>query len=154
MSDVSVPVCNNRVRPLLRLVSVAKKIKALTMLPSNVQSTDLPMDCMDWRLWVMRQSISCSTPAPGSIAAKQWTERTGSNDDDNEQLVLAYCRHSYLNQPRCAVFICVEQTNNKNLRFFPPQLFLPNSSLEEVSSQQLKIPPLVSQMAPVWEPLI
>ena len=35
------------------------------------------------------------------------------------------------------------------MKFFHPQLFLPNSSLEQISSQELKIPPLVSQVAPV-----
>jgi len=64
-----------------------------------------------------------------------------------KQLVLAYCRHSHLNQPRCAIFISVEETNNKHLRFFHPQLFLPgtnflpaikNSSLSEPSGSRLR----------------
>jgi len=42
------------------------------------------MDCTACLVWAMRQSISCSTPAPRSSATMQWTERTGSNDDDNE----------------------------------------------------------------------
>jgi len=33
-------------------------------------------------IWMMRQSIGFSTPAPRSSAAKQWTEKNGSNDDD------------------------------------------------------------------------
>jgi len=63
-----------------------------------------------------------------------------------KQLVLAYCRHSHVNKPHCVTvqFSYVL----KNLSFFQ-QLFLPNSSLEQISSQGLKIPPLVSQVAPV-----
>ena len=45
------------------------------MLSSNVQSIDLPMDCMAWRFWTMRQVNGCSTPAPRSSAAKQWFEQ-------------------------------------------------------------------------------
>jgi len=44
------------------------------MSSSNVQSIDLPMDCMAWRLWLLRQSNGCSTPAPRSSAAEQWLE--------------------------------------------------------------------------------
>jgi len=51
---------------------VAQKNKPSTMLSSNVQPIDLLMDCMAWRLWTMRQSNGCSTPAPRSGAAKQW----------------------------------------------------------------------------------
>jgi len=32
----------------------------------------------------MAQTTGCSTLALRSSAAKQWTERTGSNDDDDE----------------------------------------------------------------------
>ena len=46
VSDVSVPACTNGVWPPLRPVSVAQKNKPSTMLSSNVQSIDLPMDCM------------------------------------------------------------------------------------------------------------
>jgi len=53
-------------------VSVAQKNKPSTMLSSNVQSIDLPMDCMAWRFRMMRQSNGCSTPAPRSSAVKQW----------------------------------------------------------------------------------
>jgi len=66
-----------------------------------------------------------------------------------KQLVLAYCSHSHLNQPRYGVFICVEYTNNQNFSFFQQQLFLPNSFLDQISSPELKIPPLMSQVAPV-----
>ena len=51
------------------------------MLSSNVQSIDLPMDCTAWRFRMMGQSNGCSTPAPRSNTAKQWIERTGSNDE-------------------------------------------------------------------------
>jgi len=64
------------------LVSVAKKNKPATMLSSNVQSIDLPMDCMAWRFWTMKQSIGCSKPTPRSSAAKQWVFTTPSNDEE------------------------------------------------------------------------
>ena len=61
--------------PPLRPVSVAWKNKPSTMLSSNVQSIDLPMDCMAWRFWTMKQPNGCSAPAPRSSAAKQWFEQ-------------------------------------------------------------------------------
>jgi len=72
VSDVSAPACANGVWPPLRPMSVAQKNKPSTMLFSKVQSIDLPMDCMAWRCWTMRQLNGCSTPAPRSSAAKQW----------------------------------------------------------------------------------
>ena len=69
LSDVSTPAYINWVWPLLRLVSVAKRNRLLTMLFSNVQSIDLPMERMSWRFWMSRQSNGCSTPAPRSNAA-------------------------------------------------------------------------------------
>jgi len=75
VSDVSAPVCTNGVWLLLRPVSVAQKNKPSTMLTSNVQSIDLPTDCMAWRLWTMRQLNGCSTPAPRSSAAMQWFQQ-------------------------------------------------------------------------------
>ena len=71
VSDVSAPACTNGVWPPLRPVSVAQN-KPSTMLSSNVQSIDLPMDCTAWRFWTMRQLNGCSIPAPKSSAAKQW----------------------------------------------------------------------------------
>ena len=68
------------VRPLLKFVSVAQKNKLSTMLSSNVQSIDFPVDCTTWRFWMTIQSNGFSTPAPRSSAAKQWTKTTGSND--------------------------------------------------------------------------
>ena len=46
--DISTPACTNRVWPLLWPVSVAQNNKLLTMLSSNVQSINLPMDCIAW----------------------------------------------------------------------------------------------------------
>jgi len=40
-----------------------------------LQCIDLPTDCTAWRLWTVRQSNGCSTPAPRSSAAKQWFEQ-------------------------------------------------------------------------------
>jgi len=71
----------------LRSVSVAQKNKRSTILSLNVQSIEFPMDCMTWRFW-MRQLSGCSTPALRSSAAKQWIERTGSNNRDDEVGVL------------------------------------------------------------------
>jgi len=60
---------------ILRPVSVAQKNKPSTMLSSSVQSIDLPVYCMAWLFWTMRESNGCSTPAPRSSAAKQWFEQ-------------------------------------------------------------------------------
>ena len=49
VSDVSAPACINEIWPPLRPVSVAQKNKPSTMLSSNVQSIDLPTNCMAWR---------------------------------------------------------------------------------------------------------
>jgi len=46
VSDFSAPAFTNEIWPPLRPVSVAQKNKLSTMLSSNVQSIDLPMDCM------------------------------------------------------------------------------------------------------------
>ena len=46
VSDVSAPAYTNGVWSHLWLVSVAQKNKPSTMLSSNVQYIDLPMDCM------------------------------------------------------------------------------------------------------------
>ena len=75
VSDVSALACTNGVWPPLRPVSVAQKNKPLTMLSTIFQSTDLLMDCMAWRFWMMRQPNGCPTPAPKSSAAKQWIEK-------------------------------------------------------------------------------
>jgi len=73
--DVSTPACTNGVWPHRRPVSVAQKNKLSTMLSSNVQSIDLPMDCTAWQFWTMRQSSGCSTPSPKSSASKQWFQQ-------------------------------------------------------------------------------
>jgi len=75
VSDVSTPTCTNGVCPPLRPVSVVQKNKPSTMLSSNAQSIDLPMDCMAWRCLTMRQLNGCSTPAPRSSVAKQWFQQ-------------------------------------------------------------------------------
>ena len=75
VSDVSAPACTNGVWPPLRPVSVAQENKPLTMLSYNVHSIYLPMDCMAWRFWTIRQTNDCSTPAPRSGAAKQWFQQ-------------------------------------------------------------------------------
>jgi len=72
VSDVCAPACTNGVWPLLRPVNVAQKNKPSIILSSNVQSINFPMDCTGWPFWTMRQSNSCSTPAPQSSVAKQW----------------------------------------------------------------------------------
>jgi len=46
VSDVSAPACTNGLLPPLRPVSVAQKNKPPTMLSSNVQSIDIPVDRM------------------------------------------------------------------------------------------------------------
>jgi len=39
------------------------------------QSIDLPMDCIAWRCWTLRQLNGCSTPVLRSSAAKQWFQQ-------------------------------------------------------------------------------
>ena len=63
VSDISAPACTNGVWPPLRSVSVEQQNKLSTMSSSNVQSIDLPMDCMAWRYWTIRQPNGCSTPS-------------------------------------------------------------------------------------------
>jgi len=89
---VSTPTCTDGVWPPLHPVSVAQKNKPLTMLSSNVQSIDLLMDCSAWLFWKMRQSNGCSTPAPRSGVAKQFTAMTRSKEKS-----IFY---------KCAVFQC------------------------------------------------
>jgi len=79
VSDVSAPAYTNGVWPIGRPVSVAQKNKLPTMLSSNVQSIDLPMDGTAWQFWITRQSI-WSTPATRSNPVKQWIVTTRSND--------------------------------------------------------------------------
>ena len=86
VSDASAPAYTNGVWPLLRIVSVAQRSRPLTMLSSNVQSINLPMDRMAWRFWMTKQSNSCSTPASRSTVVcglavdknslKRWRKRT------------------------------------------------------------------------------
>ena len=92
--------------PLLRPASVAQKNKPSTMLSSNVQSIDLPMDCMAWRFWMMSQSIGCSKPVLRSSATKQCTERTGLNNDD--EAACACVLHTFPSKPTllCSFFMC------------------------------------------------
>jgi len=73
VSDVSAPVCTNGLWAHLRPMSVSQN-KPSTMLFSNVQSIDLLMNCTAWRCWTMRLSNGCSTSAPRSSAAKQWSK--------------------------------------------------------------------------------
>ena len=72
VSDVSTPACTNGVWPP---VGVVQKSKPSTMLSSNVQSTNLPMDCMAWRFWTMKQPNGFSTSPPRSCVAKKWFEQ-------------------------------------------------------------------------------
>jgi len=83
VSDVSVLVCTDGACPPLRPVSVPQKNKPSTVLSSNVQSINLPVDCTAWRFCMLRHDENgCATPSPRHRAAKQWFERTGSSDDN------------------------------------------------------------------------
>jgi len=75
---------NKRVWSPLQPGSVAQKNKPLAKLPSNVQSINLLMDSTAWRFWTMRQLNGCSTLAPRSSAAKQWTTTTRSDVEEKE----------------------------------------------------------------------
>ena len=96
--DVSTPACTNGVWPPLRPVSVAQKNKPLTTLSSNVQSIDLPMDCMAWRFWTMRQLNGCATPAPISSAAKQWFQQLAQKKKNqcSRSIILIYVHTNML----------------------------------------------------------
>jgi len=86
VSGVSAPSCTNEVWFRLRPVSVAQKNKSLTMLSSNVKSIDLLMDCTAWRLWTMRQSNGCSTPAPRSSG--QVVDRTTDSKEEAHNIAV------------------------------------------------------------------
>jgi len=83
VSDVSAPASTNGVCTFLRPVSVTQKNKPSTMLSSNIQSIDLPMDCTAWRFWAMRQPNGCSTHAPKSNAAKQWIKELAQTKEED-----------------------------------------------------------------------
>ena len=67
------------------------KNKLPTMLSSNVQSIDLPINCMVWWFWTMRQLNGCSSLTPRSSTAKQWIERTESNNEEDFFNFLVAC---------------------------------------------------------------
>jgi len=75
--------CLHKWYGLLCGLCVAWKNWPTTMLSSNVQSIELPMDCPAWRFWATRQSNGCSTPAPRFSAAQQWTVTTRSNEENH-----------------------------------------------------------------------
>ena len=61
--DVSALACTNGVWPPMQPVSVVQNNKSSTMLSSNLQFIDLPIDCTAWRLWMMRHWNGCSISA-------------------------------------------------------------------------------------------
>jgi len=58
VSNVFTPAYTNVVWHLLRLVGMVQKNKPSTMLSSNVQSIDLPMECTAWRFWMTRNGMA------------------------------------------------------------------------------------------------
>jgi len=56
------------------------------MLSSNVKSIDLPVGCMAWRFWTMKQPYGCSTSATRSSAAKQWFEQLAQKKNQTVRL--------------------------------------------------------------------
>jgi len=82
----------------LRTVSVAQKNEPSTMLSTNVQSIDLPMNCTALRFWTMRQSNGCSTPAPRSSAAKQWLEELAQKKKKTRCSHKCNCRKNSLSK--------------------------------------------------------
>jgi len=80
--------------PPLRPVSVAQKNKPSTMLSSYVKSIDLPINCMAWRFWTMRQSNGCSTSAPRSSAAKKWLEELAQKMNEKVPVRHSVSQHS------------------------------------------------------------
>jgi len=45
---------------------------------------------MAWWFWMMKQLNGCSTPAPRFSGGKQWIERTGWNNNDDDEIKLAH----------------------------------------------------------------
>ena len=80
VSDVSALAYTYGVwRPLLRPVNVAQTQRnKLTTMSFTVQTIVLPMDCMAWRLWTMRQSNAFNACPDIYSAAKQLMARTCS----------------------------------------------------------------------------
>ena len=123
--DVSTPACTNCLCPPLRPVSVVQKNKPSTMLSSNVQFTDLPLDCTAWRSWMMRQLNGCSTSAPRSSAAKQFLKELAQT---MKQLV-AYYAGITIQTNLVVQFFVLKKVIVKTWVLFNHQLFLPNSPL-------------------------
>jgi len=68
-------------------------------------------------------------------------EKTGSNDESASASL-------FLHTASLCTFYVLNKLIKK-FKVFHPHLFLPNSSLEQIFSQGLKIPPLGSQVDPV-----
>jgi len=97
VSDVSAPVYTNGVWPLLRIVSVAQKIKPLTMPNPSISPWTARTDGFGWwdsRLAAQHEPRDLTRPSSG---LKELTQTM------MKQLVLAFCRQSHQSQPRCAV---------------------------------------------------
>ena len=63
VSDVYTPAYTKGVWSLLRLVCVVQINRPLTILSSNFHSSDVHVDCMSLRVWMMQQSPGCLTLA-------------------------------------------------------------------------------------------
>jgi len=87
-------------------VSGVKPSKPSTMLSSNVQSIDLPMDCMAWQFWMMRQWNGCSTPAPRSSAAKQWFQQLAQKKKNQAKLPEIGCKSPVCSSVFATAHLC------------------------------------------------
>ena len=105
VSDVSAPASTNGVWPPLHPVSVAQKNKPPTMLSSDVQSIELPVDCKVWQFWMLRQSNGCPEPAPKSNAAKQWFEELAQKKKNSFD--------SWTNTPLICILVAHHLRGNK-----------------------------------------
>jgi len=104
-------------------VSVAQKNIPSTMLSSNVQSIDLPMDCMAWRFWTMKQLNGCSTPAPRSSAAEQWFEQLAQKKNRrNCAILLCFVRYigkeNFTKERLCCINLLGHASGSEIFRFF------------------------------------
>jgi len=94
------------------------------MFSSNVQPIDHLMDYMAQQFWTMRQSNGCSTPTLRSSVAKQWIERTCSNDEEESQIQHFQCSaqlltyHLFITYMYC-VLVDFHVSNNTSVQTGP-----------------------------------
>ena len=119
VSDVSAPALHIWSMATSTACECGAEDQPFSMLSSDTQSINLPLDCTPWPFWMMRQLIVCSTPAQRSSTAKQWTKRTASNNEDEAACACVLWTFPSKSSSLFS-FLLVEQTNRyKKFCFFP-----------------------------------